>query len=444
MNGFVPIQAHWTDHPKRNQDWADTQLAILGPVKYAQEILCVAGETQLTIRVDGAIQKLPIEDVYMTDNIEILTPSGFQKFDGIVRNLKQTIKIKFTDHTYIRCTPNHLFSINNKWIEAKTVKPNSYINGKRVVSNTIDIIDYVYDPINVQNGNSYITNDLTSHNCSFVGSSHTLISGEKISQLPMKSGNLLVKDSNDYIQFEKPISGHSYVTIVDTARGKGLDYSVATIIDISVVPYNVVFMYRSNTISTMVFPEIILNSSMMYYNAFVLIENNDLGQQVADILYYELEYQNVYVSQQEEIKESGGTKTSPGLRTTKRTKSIGCEALKELIETDKLSVNSSVIIDELSTFIRSGTTFKADENKFDDTVMTLVLFAYLTTQNVFKDLFDYRLRDKLFEDQLKQIEEQMLPQGFFENGIHENENTTPLQSWGGISYVEAEDDNFIF
>ena len=327
-----------------------------------------------------------------TLNIEILTTDGFKKFDGIVRKEKQVLKVTF-DTTSIRCTPNHRFLHNRAWIEAKSVKPGMVLSNRRVISvSTQDATEYVYDPVNVQDTSSYISNGVVSHNCSFVGSSHTLIAGEKLASLPSAIAKQLLPNGT-LRQYREPVDNHSYVMCVDTSRGKGLDYSTFQIIDISELPYQIVCTYQDNTISTLVFPEVIYRIAEIYNNAFVLIETNDLGQQVADILFYDLEYENVYMSSNENIKEGGGNRASPGLRTTKKTKAVGCDMLKSLIENDKLDVNDAETINEFTTFVRVATSYKAEDGKHDDLVMPLVMFGYLTSQPVFKDLFDFSLTE---------------------------------------------------
>lgn len=273
--------------------------------------------------------------------------------------------------------------------------------------------------------------------CQFLGSSASLLNGETLGKLAIHTPNSLLPD-NTLLQYQEPIKEHSYILVADTARGKGLDYSTFHIIDISVMPYKIACTYRNNNISTLVFPEVIFRIGSMYNNAFVLIETNDLGQQVADILFYDLEYENVYMSVKDDIKEGGsGRSSSPGLYTSKRTKAIGCDMLKSLIEGDKLEVNDAETISEFTTFIRVGNTYKAEEGKHDDLVMPLVMFGYLTTQPVFKDLFDFSLREKFFAKQLQELEDQMMPLGWVSDDVE-----TSIDYQDG--WVEGSDDNFKF
>lgn len=274
--------------------------------------------------------------------------------------------------------------------------------------------------------------------CQFLGSSATLLSGDTLGRLATLQPTYPVPNNRSILQYQPPIKQHFYVMCVDTSRGKGLDYSTFQIIDITQLPYRLVCSYRENSISTLVFPEVIYRIAELYNDAFVLIETNDLGQQVADILFYDLEYENVYMSSSEDIKEGGGRGSSPGLRTTKKTKAVGCDMLKSLIENDQLIVNDSETISEFTTFIRVGTTYKAEEGKHDDLVMPLVMFAYLTTQPVFKDLFDFSLREKFFAAQLQEIEDQMLPIGYVDRGI----DVIAEPMYSGNGWVEGNNDDF--
>jgi hypothetical protein len=252
--------------------------------------------------------------------------------------------------------------------------------------------------------------------CAFLGSSATLIDGEKIGQIPHIAP---IAEPIPFLnQYAVPEKDHAYVITVDVSRGVDLDYSTFTVIDISVHPYNIAAVFRCNTISTLVYPEVIYKTAKWYNDAYVLVETNDLGQQVADILFYDLEYENMYMSTptKEKISEGGDAKLVPGLKTTKKSKFIGCDQIKNIIEGDNLIVNDMAIIGEMSTFARKGTSFAAEEGKNDDLMMCLVIFGYLTNQPIFKDLFDESLREKFVANQIREVEQSFLPIGFFDNG----------------------------
>lgn len=271
--------------------------------------------------------------------------------------------------------------------------------------------------------------------CRFLGSSNTLISPDTISQMSTKQF-VYTKDGLDIL--EEPIRAkknddgtiegisHIYMLVADTSRGVGGDYSAFTVLDITQYPYSVVAKYRSNKISPLMFPNIIYKVAKDYNNAYCLVEINDNGQQVADSLYMDLEYENVFFvghnSKSGQYLSGGFTQGAGlGIRTTKQVKRLGCTTFKSLVEGTKLLIHDPEIIEEISTFIEVRGTHKADEGYHDDLVMCLVLFAWATNEPFFKDLTDTNLRKVLYEDQFKQIEENLTPFGIINTGISEKE-----------------------
>lgn len=257
----------------------------------------------------------------------------------------------------------------------------------------------------------------------FLGSSNTLLSSITLKSLvpvpPIKSN----EDGMDV--YEDPYPDHVYYMTVDTSRGRGIDYSAFVVFDITEYPYKMVAKYRNNEVSTMLYPNIIYRVAQAYNECDVLVETNDAGGQVADILHYDLEYPNVaIISYKPKMDETlRVNRTILGVRTTKSVKRIGCANVKTLIETKKLLVSDIDTIAEFSTFIVKGTTatFEADIGHHDDLVMCHVLFAWFTTQSQFKELTNSDIRARLQEERQKQMEEDLLPFGFFSDGISDNE-----------------------
>jgi hypothetical protein len=258
--------------------------------------------------------------------------------------------------------------------------------------------------------------------CRFLGSSNTLVNPDTIGRMSPKQ-YVYSKDGLDVLI--EPEEDHIYMLVADTSRGVGGDYSAFTIIDITAYPYTVVAKYRNNKISPLLFPNIIYKVAKDYHKAYCLVEINDNGQQVADSLYMDLEYENVFfVGSNSKSGQylSGGFSNGAtlGVRTTKQVKRLGCTSFKSLVEATKLLIHDPDIIGEISTFIEVRGTHKADEGYNDDLVMCLVLFAWATNESFFKDLTDTNLRKALYEEQFKQIEENLTPFGFIENGIIEH------------------------
>lgn len=252
----------------------------------------------------------------------------------------------------------------------------------------------------------------------FLGSSGTLISGWKLKELTDK---IPLLQKNGVYQYERAEKGHTYCIVADTSRGKGLDYSAFQVIDISSLPYKQVMVFRDNFITPIDYADVIYQTAKLYNNASCLIEINDIGQQVADYIFYEYEYEHVISTTNAGRlgkKVSGGfsPNTDRGIRTTKNVKSIGCSIAKLLIEQNQLIVNDWNTINELSTFSKKGTSFEAEEGCHDDLVMCLVLFGWLTDQSFFKELNDIDTLSKLRDKTDEQIMSEMLPFGFIDDG----------------------------
>ena len=263
--------------------------------------------------------------------------------------------------------------------------------------------------------------------CSFLGSSNTLISTEKLLAMPYKQPVYTHEGLNVY---QEPVLNHTYVIVCDVARGVGLDYSAFSIFDVSQQPYRQVAKYRKNDISPMLYPNVIYTTAQKYNEAFILVEVNDIGQQVADILYHDLEYENMMMvtlhgRNGQQIGGGFSKNVSMGIRTTKQVKRIGCATLKDLIERDNLLIDDFDTISELTTFIGRSTSWEADDGCNDDLVMTCVLFSWLVQQRYFKELTDQDIREKMFAEQAKIIEEELTPFGIIDNGFDPDENSIP-------------------
>ena len=285
---------------------------------------------------------------------------------------------------------------------------------------------------------------LQEFECSFLGSINTLISPTKIQTIPYDDP---IESNAGFDVHEKPREGAMYCICVDVARGGSNDYSAFTVIDISTVPYRLVAKYKDNEVKPLVFPEIIFNIAQAYNEAYVLVEINDIGGQVADALHYDLEYENIIMSQMRgragQVIGSGfgEGKSELGIRTTKAVKTVGCSNLKTLIEADKLITEDFDVIVEMSNFIQKGASYEADEGASDDLMMCLVFFAWLSNQPYFKELTDEDVRHRLFESQRKAIEQDMSPFGFIDDGVRYTE-TSPFVDEDGDFWVPTDAPDF--
>ena len=263
--------------------------------------------------------------------------------------------------------------------------------------------------------------------CEFLGSVNTLISASKLKNLVFEDP---IRKNAGLDIYKDPVPEHNYIVTVDVARGLGNDYSAFIVFDTTQFPYEVVGKYRNNEIKPMLFPNIILDVAKGYNNAYVLVEVNDIGDQVASILQYDLEYENILMASMRgrngQIVGQGfsGKKTQLGVRMTSAVKKLGCSNLKTMLEDDKLLTTDYEIISELTTFAQKHNSFEAEEGCNDDLAMCLVIFAWLVQQEYFKEMSDNDIRKRIYDEQKNQIEQDMAPFGFVQTGLEEGESFT--------------------
>ena len=260
--------------------------------------------------------------------------------------------------------------------------------------------------------------------CEFLGSINTLIAPSILRNMVYDTP--ITRNAGLDI-YEKPEKDHNYIVTVDVARGLGNDYSAFIVFDVTQFPYKVIAKYRNNEIKPMLFPNVILDVAKGYNNAYVLVEVNDIGDQVASILQYDLEYENILMASMRgrngQIVGQGfsGKKTQLGVRTTASVKKLGCSNLKTLIEDHKLITCDYEVISELTTFAQKHNSFEAEEGCNDDLAMCLVIFAWLVQQEYFKEMTDNDIRKRIYEEQKNQIEQDMAPFGFIETGLEDTQ-----------------------
>ena len=273
--------------------------------------------------------------------------------------------------------------------------------------------------------------------CEFLGSVNTLINPSKLRNLVYEDP---IKRNAGLDVYEHPKEENNYLITVDVARGLGNDYSAFIVFDITNFPYKAVAKYRNNEIKPMLFPSIIHEVAKGYNDAWLLVEVNDIGDQVANILHFDLEYDNVLMCAMKgragQIVGSGfsGKKSQLGVRMTAAVKKLGCSNLKTLLEDDKLLTVDYDIISELTTFAQKHNSFEAEEGCNDDLAMCLVIFSWLVAQSYFKEMTDNDVRKRIYEEQKNQIEQDMSPFGFISDGLDDF----------GVTIDEETGDRWIF
>jgi len=275
--------------------------------------------------------------------------------------------------------------------------------------------------------------------CDFLGSADTLISPSKLQSIPFTDP--LISNAGLDIH-ERVQEDHEYVITVDVARGIGGDYSAFIVYDITTMPYQIVAKYRNNEIKPVLFPSVIFQVAKQYNYPYILVEVNDIGDSIAATLNYDLEYPNVLMCAMRgragQIVGQGfsGTKTQLGVKMSITVKKQGCANLKAIIEDDKLTFKDFEIFQELTTFVQKKQAWEADEGYHDDLVMCMVIFAWLCMQDFFKELTDHDVRRRIYEEQRNQIEQDMAPFGFVDDGLGDD---TFVDAEGNFWYGDTQD-----
>lgn len=373
---------------------------------------------------------LPSTVVKNNSNIKIETPYGFENFYGVNRIKKDNyIHLYFTNGEELKCSLDHPLSTIegiikakdlDKYTEVYTKNGGCFLKKSKVINKPIEL----YDIVNSGIKHLYYTNNIVSHNCEFLGSMNTLINAAKLKNFVYDDP---IKRNAGLDVYEEPKEENNYLITVDVARGLGNDYSAFIVFDITNFPYKVIAKYKNNEIKPMLFPSIIHEVAKGYNNSWVLIEVNDIGDQVANILHFDLEYDNILMCAMKgragQIVGSGfsGKRSQLGVRMTSSVKKLGCSNLKTLMEDDKLVTNDYDIISELTTFIQKHNSFEAEEGTNDDLAMCLVIFSWLVAQDYFKEMTDNDVRKRIYEEQKNQIEQDMSPFGFILDGLDDSE-----------------------
>ena len=357
-----------------------------------------------------------------------------------------TISSGTTTKVLIVSTPKGMNMYYKLWVEAKEGR-NSY-KAIEVHWNAVPGRDAAWRKQEIANmGGANGGEELfrTEYECEFIGSTATLIAPDALRSLAFKDP--IWQNFEGLEMYYKPQPDHIYVCCVDTSRGVGLDYNAFTIVDITEMPYKIVCQYKNNKIAPLLFPNVIGPVADKYNTAYVLIEINDIGVQVADLLHHDLEYDNLIMVSVRGRKGQcidggfGKGSTQFGVKTTAKVKNVGCSVLKSMIEEEKLLVEQLDIINELCSFVKKGPSYRAETGANDDLVMTLVLFAWLSTQTYFKELTNVDIRKQLYHEKMKHMEENMLPIGFF--GLEGADDDVEIDSdgnvWSRVNDTERDD-----
>ena len=372
------------------------------------------------------MQTLPKTIALNTKNYKVSSPEGMVDFFGVNKITKDSyLSLKFSDGRHLKCSQDHPIMTIDGVVRAKyltkneeilTIDGGCFLTSKRLIKKKI----HLYDIVNSGSQHLCHTNGIISHNCDFVGSVHTLISPRKLKTLTFI--NPIYKNDDGFKVYEKPQKNHNYIVIVDTSRGTGNDYHAFTVTDITQAPYRIVATFRNNIIPPAMYPTAIVAAARQFNDALVLVELNDIGGQIADIIHEEFEYEGLMSTsvkgRKGQVLDGGfnAQNQQRGVKTTEVVKRVGCTTLKGLIEQEKLIIEDYDLVKELFSFVSKKNTYEAETGHHDDLVMTLVLFAWLTTQLYFKDLIGGNISLEMYGKEMKALEEEMFF-GFIDDGV---------------------------
>ena len=356
-------------------------------------------------------------------NLLFIDEAAFiENWDEFFTSVYPTISSGTESKIILVSTPNGLNHFYKTWVNSDMMENKNGYHGIQVRWENVPGRDNSWKENTVASMNFDLEKFEQEYCCEFLGSSGTLIAGWKLKELVPRSP---LVEREGLIQYMAPEKDHVYLMVCDVSRGKGLDYSAFQLIDVTKMPYQQVALFRNNAVTPVDYAEIIHRVAKAYNNASVLVEINDIGEQVSHTLHYDFGYENVLFTENagrsgKRITTGfGGGSVDKGIRTTKIVKSIGCSIVKLLIEQNQLIINDFYTIAELATFSKKGTSYEAEPGAHDDLVICLVLFAWLSEQQYFKDYTNINTLMSLREKSEDDLEQDMAPFGFFDDGREE-------------------------
>ena len=426
-NGFKAYQAHWSEHPERDEKWAAEQRAQLGDEKFEREIECIAGDSKIQIKLPSGeiklvtmleLQQLLPDNHKSTEakeelrggnyliknnkNIQVLTDNGWSAFDGLaVKGQSPIILVSDELGHQLKCSPTHqIYLSNGLTVSAQSLKPGQKIatirGPARVVSINLSDAELVYDLVNVEKNTRFYANNMLVSNCKFIRAEETLISPMTLAHM---EGVEPIERQGQVRWFQKPKKGKIYCVSLDPSLGTGGDAAAIQVFEANSTTQVAEWKHNKTPIPAQikVFTDIIkqihsiTNEPM---NIYYSVENNSIGEAALISLedYGEENIPGIFLS---EPKRAGsGRRYRKGFTTTHGTKLSACAKMKTLIENKKMSIYSQPLISEFKNFVASGNSYAAKLGETDDLVMATVLIVRMLQllQNYHKELSD-QIRD---------------------------------------------------
>ena len=401
-NGFKSFKATWIDHPERNQDWADAEIASIGESRFNREHNCVSASTKITLcdknNVISEISISELYDIYRNStspvdtntvkdfyrnihDYKVLTADGFKSFAGIsLMKFDKVWRITLENSQWLECSDNHkIFTSNNERKELKDISINEEIftqyGYKRIISiKDMWKIEPLFDLVEVEDGRRYYTNGILSSNCEFITYEETLINPIKMGQIQTI---MPVRKSGQVRWFEEIKSDAIYIVALDPSMGTGGDNSAIQVIELPSLKQVAEWSSNKSPVENQI--KILRDILLELYNAgkpelYWSVESNTLGE-AALVVIRDTGEDNFPGSMLHDPKNRLNTKSArrAGFVTTHKSKLEACARLKHLIESNKFKINSRLLLSELKTFVARGNTYEAKIGQTDDLIMALLL-----------------------------------------------------------------------
>ena len=393
-NNMALFEMDWREVPRFDskgnrldpEAFKEDIISKYGATYFAQNFSCVKGNTKIVLKdtLNNRDIEIPIEEAYNNirrsnfNRFKVLTQSGFSEFSGVRRTeANKTLKI-FFDDSFIEVSEDHKFMVFGKEVIARTLKEGDVLQtrfvNKNVIITKIETSEekcFVYDVLETQD-HSYITNGVISHNCSFLGSSHTLVSKESLQRFkPQEPEMILAQRLKVY---KEPEPKHKYIIGVDPAKFGGDSYAIQ-VLDVTSFPFVQVASAKLKDENFQIMPGFIVEWGKWYNEGLLIIENNEgAGTYANVVIHNDYEYENLYFERTfGTFKHDTKTKIEPGFRTTPKSRNIIIDTLKQLIDNELLIINDLDTIKEFNTFVLKKDKYQADDGCHDDMIMSLCI-----------------------------------------------------------------------
>ena len=253
------------------------------------------------------------------------------------------------------------------------------------------------------------------HECEFIIFDETLINSTTLAEM---EGTLPIESTGQVRWYKRPTPGHTYMVSLDPSMGTGGDYAAIQVFELPT--FEQVAEWRHNEtpmnqqirilqgITKHIHDTIIEKDAGATPQIFYSMENNAIGE-AALLRVMDIGEENIIgMFLSEPIRRGHRRKFRRGFNTTAKHKIDACTKFKELVENNKLQINSKLLITELKDFVAIGMSYKAKPGQTDDLVMSCLLMT-----RMMKVLADFD--PKIFEKWTDRTSEWTAPMPIFAN-----------------------------